>query len=306
MSSPPCPNCAGTQARLMQRIPSGLLRALWKHGFGVDAKQLRGESPGLYDCGCGLRFYAPGVAGDAEFYRTLYRHPVWQRWLHSPATAHADFVAAARHARPGDAVLDVGGHAGTFASLLPPGASAIVIDPHADEYGLAGVLRQTAAEHAAQHGARYDMVCGFQVIEHVERPVDLARDMLACLKPGGLLVLAAPAWPSLFSRIPNMVVNAPPHHLSIWSEAAFRHLAAELALDVVEARALPATAELQAVYGWMARLAPTAAPDQPFVHSWPVHLRLGLAHLMTRPLNALFGPGTPGEGTDVILVARKP
>ncbi len=308
MTAPPCPCCGGTQARFLQKVNIGLLRRLWHVAAGFTPRQLLPPtaSPSTYACDCGLIFFEPRIEGDGEFYRALYSQPIWSSWLRSPPAEHGDFVAAGAWVRPGDRVLDVGGHAGTFGSLLPKGSETTVLDPHAEEYGAQGVLRQTAAEHATDRPEFYDVACAFQVIEHVEDPVALARDMLACLKPGGLLIFSAPTWPSRLTAIPNMVMNAPPHHLSLWSPTAFRALADRLDLAVEMAEVLPASRGHYDRFYWLERLTKTAPPERMFVHVWSSHARLFLAFKLQPLLNRLFGSGKLDIGIDAFLVARKP
>ncbi len=281
-----------------------MLRGLWRACFGIDPGPI--ESPTLFECDCGLRFFHPARAGDADFYRATYASRRFRAWMTAPASDHADFLAAVAHIRPGDTVLDVGGHAGAFATLLPAGARCTVIDPYADHYDAGGVLCESAAAHAARVGPAYDVVTGFQVIEHVEQPQALLRDMLACLKPGGLLVLAGPSWPSQLTELPNMVVNAPPHHLSWWSPRALAGLAERHGLVVLEAHNLTGTAALRRVYFWLHRLLPKMPVDAPFRAAWSLHVRLALVGLAQPLLNRLLGVGPPGLFTDCFLLARKP
>ena len=130
--------------------------------------------------------------------------------------------------------------------------------------------------------------------------------MLACLKPGGLLVLAGPTWPSAVTELPNMAMNAPPHHLSWWSPRAFTALAARRGLDVLEARELIASEAIRRVYYWPHRLAPRMPPDAAFRHGWGLHARTALAWALAPLLTKVFGPGPPGLVIDAILIARKP
>jgi SAM-dependent methyltransferase len=304
MTPPACPCCDATDARAVQVVGRKLLRGLWRAQFGVDTGELPNTT--LFECDCGARFFHPATPGDAAFYGALYRHFRVTGWMARPASDRADFMAAVPHVQAGDAVLDVGAHNGAFGTLLPAGTRYTAIDAHADTHAQAGVLAETAAEHAARHPAQYDLVCAFQVIEHVAAPQALARDMLAALRPGGLLVLAGPTWPSAMTAIPNMAINAPPHHITWWSPRAFAGFAQRLGLEVVEARNVEGGASLREGYHWLRRLLPAAPPERPYRHSWPLHARLALAAALRRPLNALFGTGRESLVVDALLVARKP
>ena len=304
MNPPPCPACDALGARFIQRVAGPMLRGLWRACFGIDPGPI--ESPNLFECHCGLRFFHPARAGNADFYRAAYASRRFRAWMTAPASDHADFLAAAAHIRRGDRVLDVGGHGGAFATLLPAGASCTVIDPYADQYAGNEVLCETAAAHAARLGPCYDVVTAFQVIEHVEQPQALLRDMLACLKPGGLLALAGPSWPSHLTELPNMVVNAPPHHLTWWSPRALSGLAERHGLEVLEARNLTGTAALREIFYWPHRLLPRMPLDAPFRAAWSLHARLALVGLAQPLLNRVFGVGAPGFFIDCFLLARKP
>lgn len=305
MSQLECPCCGEVgEKHLVQKVHGDLLKALWRVQFGVDTGKI--PTPGLYECGCGLRFFHPATAGDSEFYRSAYQSGAFRKWLNRPATDRADFLEAAKFLKPGDRVLDVGGHRGSFAQLMPSGAECVVIDPYAEEYAADGILRETAAQHAKTHPGHYDVVSAFHVLEHVESPRDFVVDLLACLRPGGLLLLATPTWPSVVTEIPNMAMNAPPHHLAWWCPGAYRAFAKRMGLEFVQAENIAGTAALRSVWFWLWRLTPSMPPNRPFRHSWYLHFRLAMAALLQKPCNFLFGPGPEGIGTDVVFAARKP
>ncbi|MES2710937.1 MAG: class I SAM-dependent methyltransferase [Pseudomonadota bacterium] len=299
-----CP-ITGAEAALIQVVGAKLLRGLWRASFGLTPAVLpeRGEFT-LWRAPCGLMFFDPAIEGDAAFYAALYAKLDAPARIARAAATRPEYVAATRHLRAGDAVLDVGAGPGAFASLVPQ-ARVTALDPHA----AAGspVLRETAAAHAARLGASYDVVTAFQVIEHVADPLALVRDMLACLRPGGLLILGAPLWPSPMTAIPNFCLNAPPHHLSWWSEGAMRAVAEQAGLEVQDVTLLP-PAPGQPLIHWMGRLAPLKArAEGPYFAAratW--HASLLTAYWAAR-IVAPFRRIAPDAAPHFVqLVARKP
>lgn len=302
----PCP-LTGAPATLIQHIPSALLRALWRRSFGVEAPLPPGRI-GLWRSPCGLAFFDPRPEGDAAFYETLYRRLDRNGRLRAAGEDRAEYPHAAARIAGGDRVLEVGAGAGAFARRIPQ-ATYLGLDPNPGAYAArhGEVRAERLADHARDHPGAYDAACAFQVIEHVADPLGLAREMVRCLRPGGRLMLGAPIWPSAMTAIPNFVFNAPPHHLSWWSEGAMAALAGELGLEVEEIRLLPPV-QAQPLIHWMGRLAPLKAPPAGpfFAHRWGWHaslaagLALGAAAARLLPLPRNAAP------IFVLLVARRP
>lgn len=308
MSEPLCPITGQPPKRLIQRMSRALLRDLWRLSHGASLGTLLDDTPfiELWESPTGLAYFHPAIVGDDQFYDALYGPKGFHTFLGSSAEARCDFVAAGHYIRAGARVLDVGCGEGVFRRLIPQ-AEYVGIDSHASALSCAGgILAESLGAHLRLHGGMYDVVCAFQVIEHVADPLAFARSMVAALKPGGLLILACPLWPSPLTEIPNLAINAPPHHVSWWTESAFEALAAALDLTVVETRALPpGRASVQIWLSWMARLTWVRLGGRYYRHRWAWHLNLLIASLLGRAAIS-FGRLPPGAlPLDVFLCARK-
>jgi SAM-dependent methyltransferase len=301
-----CP-ITGEAATLLQEIPAGLLRGLWRRGFGVEPTPLPAGRIGLWRAPCGLAFFAPAAEGDGAFYTALYARLDRGGRLRRAGRDRAEYRHAAARIRQGDAVLEVGAGAGAFARLIP-GARYIGLDPNAGAHAApeAPVIAEDLAAHAARHAGTYDAACAFQVIEHVADPLALARAMGDAVRPGGLVMIGAPLWPSAMTAIPNFAFNAPPHHLSWWSAGAMATLAARCGWAVEEILALPPV-PAQPLIHRMGRLAPVKTrPGGPFfAHRWTWHASLAVAALAARAAAWLPFPRN-APPMFVLLVARKP
>ncbi|MCU0945306.1 MAG: methyltransferase domain-containing protein [Rubritepida sp.] len=308
---PPCPITGRRDSVRIAAIPVSVLHGLWRVAHrAVPTPLRRGTRIGMWRASCGLMFFDPMVAGDAEFYRTLYRRNRFGELALRAAPVRVEFMEAARHVAPGATVLEIGAGTGGFARHLPPGVRYIGLDPHSGAYATAqgAEIRAVSLEaHAAAHPAVHDVACAFQVIEHVEDPLATARTMLGCLRPGGLLILVAPLWPSPLTAIPNLPINLPPHHLTCWNPEAMRALAAAIGAEVVEARAIAPSPHVSRLL-WMARLSPvTPPPEGPwFQPRWSWHLSLILAWLLAFPASWLRRMPPGAAPIDVMLVARRP
>lgn len=298
-----CP-ITGEAAALVQEVSPALLRGLWRRAFGVEPTPLPATRIGIWRAPCGLVFFAPAMEGDAAFYAALYRRLDRGGRLRRAGRDRAEYPHAAARIAPGDSVLEVGAGAGAFARLIPQ-ARYLGLDPNAAAHGAPeGRVRDGPL---AAHRGMHDVACAFQVIEHVADPLGFAREMLRCLRPGGLLMLGAPLWPSAMTAIPDFAFNAPPHHLSWWSEPAMRALAARLGLAVEEIRLLPPV-PAQPLIHWMGRLAPVkAAPEGPWFaarRTW--YASLAAAYGLGRAAAALLPLPRNAAPMFVFMVARKP
>ena len=315
--APPCPVTGAPGSRLIQQVSANLLIGLWKAAFRVDVSAVLepGTVFGLWEAPCGLIFFEPRLAGDASFYRNLYprlsRDGPWS----TAAAARADYSHAVARVRPGDRVLDVGCGAGAFAACVPtahyvgldssyPGTAP---DTIAASGGGAGpqIRRESLAAHAADHREEYDVVCAFHVLEHDPDPLRFARDLAGCVRPGGLVIIAVPKFPSAVNDIPDCMFNAPPHHLTWWSERALAALGAAAGLDVESVGGLPLGTHHKTGY-WMGRVAPRLTGEVYFKASRAWYAALAWSAVAGSVCSALFGAPRTAPPVELLFVGRRP
>jgi SAM-dependent methyltransferase len=129
---------------------------------------------------------------------------------------------------PGGKILEIGCGNGTFLRLAADRGyqvAGIDADPSAvktarEINGILNTQSLSVEEFIADtHRSRVDVICLFDVLEHLERPREIVQALGRLLAPGGHLVCTVPShqrWPQWFASD----VDLPPHHLTLWSELA--------------------------------------------------------------------------------------
>lgn len=183
----------------------------------------------LHRCrSCGLGFFRPAAVGGEEFYRGLHDED-WYYPVDKP-----EYRFAAGFVRPSDSVLEVGGGEGAFGKLLRCRSYRLLeLNGAAVEAArLAGLdaSEEDLATHARSNPAGFDVVCAFQVLEHVPDPRDFLAAAVVALRPGGRLIVSVPADDSFVGRDRRNVLNVPPHHVTRWSDRSLWRLGEMLGL----------------------------------------------------------------------------
>lgn len=294
--------------RLVQWVPKRLLIGLWKYSAKVDVKEAleRVGRIGLWESPTGLMFFDPPVAGDDRFYRSFYGEFGGCSRLTGSDIVREEFRLAAGAIGAGARVLDVGCGSGAFRKQIPQ-ARYTGLDPHFGGVEQdVQVLPETLEDHLFRMSEPYDVVCAFQVLEHVVDPLGFAERALRALKPGGTFIIGVPLWPSPNTTVPNFVLNCPPHHITWWTDGALRALADRLGLEGCSVTPVPMSRHEALIY-WMATLSPVKCRrDRFYAHRAAWHASLALSYWVGRILERIVPPPGASRANALLMTARKP
>ena len=304
---PLCPVTSQPAIRRVQTVTTRMLVDLWRIIFSTDARDsLAGiDRIGLWESPVGLYFFDPPLVGDHKFYTQFYGRV--KQLGHMDEIAREEFLIASKLIPSGARVLDVGCGRGSFRRCVPQ-ADYTGLDPNfAADAAIEGVRSETLAQHLIRHAASYDAVCCFQVIEHVRDPKALFAEIVQAAKPGGLICVGVPLVPSAMTRIPNFLLNAPPHHLTWWTKAALSELATSAGAVVESVESTPWGSGDSGVY-WIERCSPIKCSDVYFRGALKWHAATLIGHVLGTLVFMLLGAPrtTADEGAGLLMIARRP
>jgi SAM-dependent methyltransferase len=214
----------------LESIPSQRVLEDYKNNLKMDVSRffVGIDSVDIYQCNDSkFRFYYPfSLSGDGQFYNELIYskknyYAVW-KWEHEKA---AQFI------KKGDKILELGCGTGTFLEKMAEKGAichGLELSSEAIEFCKKKNLQvenELIEAHAEKNLEKYDVVCCFQVLEHVTEIKSFIEHSLKVLKPGGLFIAAVPHNnPYIFRYDKYYTLNLPPHHAGLWDKPAFQNL----------------------------------------------------------------------------------
>lgn len=283
---------------------------LYKEQLGIDVSPVFAGKEKIYlykDEETGYRFYYPeGIDGDGKFYEDL-QNKLGEDYYHIWKFENQMAFDVINH---NDKVLDIGCGIGNFLVRAKEKANDVVgleLNEHAvnvcREKGLT-VFNEMIQEHAKTHENFYNVVCMFQVLEHIYNVKDFLEASLKVLKSGGKLIIGVPNnEPYFLGYDKYCTLNLPPHHMGLWNKKTFKALAKLYDLKIIETKydidgRIIAEAYTRSKY--MANI-----KSLPGKHSLSEKFRLLLFGLITTPLTVIKKITKGLHGSHIALVFEK-
>lgn len=223
--------------RLVKEYPSHEISKNYQKSLGINVEKYFEGIPTVrvYECtDTGYKFYYPDcLAGDGVFYEALeqfgWYYDPW-KWEHSKVFDQV---------KEGMKILEIGCAEGSFlekvkkerhviASGVELNAKAVNI---AQDKGL-DVELATIQDFSAKNQNGFDIVCAFQVLEHISNVHSFLDAALKTLKKGGKLIIGVPNNDSFLGLREKDLLNIPPHHMGLWNEKSLRNLCKYFPIEV--------------------------------------------------------------------------
>lgn len=215
------PVAGDKKARLVRTVDIRSIARQYRSRYGVDIyAHLEPPAPqvaGLYRCSAtGYEFFhPPRLAGLSTFYEELQRYPWYYvpwKWEHEIAKSYI---------QDGARVLEVGCGVGFFLKRVSESmrvtCTGLEFNAKARSAGVFdNILGESIQSYASRNPGGADVVCTFQVLEHVYDVGPFLDACCAALAPGGLLVVSVPNNDSGIQYDKRNVLNMPPHHMGLW------------------------------------------------------------------------------------------
>ena len=214
-----------SEVSLLDEIPTSRLIAEWQNIFQINiTNELRDcEKIELYRCDkTGLKFFIPPtLAGSDNLYTKLQKfdwyYMPW-KWEHNIALSNM---------KKGMQTLEIGCGSGAFIKRVRNKGFAIEgIEVNSEAVAEAQrknlpVSNTDLLDLANCEKGKFDIVCSFQVLEHVPDPQSFLNRCISLLKSGGKLILSVPNSES-FLRYQFNLLDMPPHHMTRWSKKTLK------------------------------------------------------------------------------------
>lgn len=237
-----CILCDSQNIEISKSFDRANLINLWKQIFQIDvSKDLPNDDLiHLIRCHCcDLQFFSSVRSGGASFYEQLQKfdwYYLLDKW---------EYRIASQDINNAIAILEVGSGPGFFATHLLPNQhrKLYALETNSKAAKLAvtkgyQILSLTDENVVSNYQSSFDLIVLFQVLEHLDNPLEFLNQLKPLLKPQGRVIVTVPNARG-YLRFTDTLLNMPPHHLTRWSAKTLLTLADRLGLDVTKIQCEP-------------------------------------------------------------------
>ncbi|MBE6105752.1 bifunctional 2-polyprenyl-6-hydroxyphenol methylase/3-demethylubiquinol 3-O-methyltransferase UbiG [Anaerovibrio lipolyticus] len=228
-----CPLCnAEKYIKLSEeRVDNIVLR--YKKMYKIDtSKFFTTEKLELRQCvDCRMEYYPYGQEGDADFYEAFSRRDGYYvqdkyeyKWL----------LRKICEINP-QSILEIGCGEGYFLDHLKDS-----FEVRATEHNPAAIeILKSKGIELDEDGKTYDLICSFQVMEHVKEIGDFLNWLMGKLNPQGYFFCAVPNPDSTLIQEVFQPIDMPPHHMNHIHKETLYKLSELFSMEVIDYFAEP-------------------------------------------------------------------
>jgi 2-polyprenyl-3-methyl-5-hydroxy-6-metoxy-1,4-benzoquinol methylase len=286
------PITQSNSVKLIREIPVSIVLAQYKQTYKIDVSRFFKDLDkiSVYQClDTGYCFYYPlNLEGDGAFYAEFFKihedyYPAW-KWEHAQADTWI---------KPQQKLLELGCGNGHFLGKIKDKGVNVVgleLNPQAVEdckqRGL-DVRLESIQHFALENKNAFDVVCSFQVLEHIAEVRSFMEASVACLRKDGILIVGVPNNETYtLKNNPHYTPNLPPHHVGLWGAESLSNIQNLFGLKVEQIYKQPKTiGEIKESYRILLRKNVPAWLFRP-IHAPTKHL---ITNLFKNRLPADFG-----------------
>jgi len=227
-----CILCKSKVTVVNQIIDKNELIELYLKEYNSDVSHIIEKNIEYIHCNnCDLYYFHPAFIGDEKFYNSLQK----LTWYYQDYKYEYDFVA--NFIKENNNILEIGCGKAAFTKYLKENVNYTGLDFSIEAKNMASIngikIENISVHELAKNNIKFDVVCSFQVLEHVGDPYKFIQSALECLKKKGLFIIAVPSESSFIKYARNSILNMPPHHITRWTDKALYSLSNLFPIDTI-------------------------------------------------------------------------
>lgn len=239
MIKSPVDNISKTE--LVEEFDSFEVVNLYQNDYGIDVKKyFLNDKFQLRKCSkTNYRFFYPEtLEGKEKLYLDLHKNrPDYYRF---PKWEHQTSLDIINNLEIGK-LLEIGCATGDFIYYLKNNTkiqcSGIELNKNAAEIGRKRnlLIYDEVIEEHLKKGLKYDLVCSFQVLEHIYDINSFFTNSMELLNKNGYIIFGVPhSNPYLYYFDKFHTLNLPPHHIGLWDKKTIINIASHFNLEVIK------------------------------------------------------------------------